>query len=94
VEDFRNLLSNILNANVTLVGVRQTDVGIRQNEQTKKMSAWGAILLVPTLIAGIYGMNFKIMPEMEYWFGHPLALSLMVLVSMLLYLRFNRIDWL
>src|SRR5918997_920141 len=87
VEGFRELLSNILTVNFTIVGIQQTD-------QTKKISAWAAIVIVPTLIAGIYGMNFDYMPELQWRFGYPFALSLMVLAALLLYLRFKRSGWL
>ena len=87
VEGFRQLLSNILTVNLTIVGIQQTD-------QTKKISAWAAILIVPTLIAGIYGMNFNYMPELQWRFGYLFALSLMALTALLLYLRFKRSGWL
>jgi magnesium transporter len=87
VEGFRELLSNILTVNFT-------SVGIQQNDQTKKISAWAAIVIVPTLIAGIYGMNFDYMPELHWRFGYLFALSLMVLAALLLYLLFKRSGWL
>ena len=87
IEGFRELLSNILNVNLTLVSVDQ-------NDQTKKISAWAAILIVPTIITGIYGMNFQVMPELSWSFGYPLALGLIVLISGLLYLNFKRSGWL
>ncbi len=87
VEGFRELLSNILTVNFTMVGIQQSD-------QTKKISAWAAIVIVPTLIAGIYGMNFDYMPELHWRFGYPFALFLMVLAALLLYLRFKRSGWL
>lgn len=87
VEGFRELLSNILSVNLTIVSVRQ-------NEQVQKVSSWAAILIVPTIIAGIYGMNFRYMPELSWTFGYPLALLLMLAVSGLLYLRFKRAGWL
>src|ERR671917_28613 len=87
VEGFRELLSNILTVNFTIIGMQQTD-------QTKKISAWAAIVIVPTLIAGIYGMNFDYMPELHWRFGYLFALSLMVLAALLLYLRFKRSGWL
>jgi magnesium transporter len=87
VDSFRELLSNILTVNSTMVG-------IQQNDQTKKISAWAAIVIAPTLIAGIYGMNFDYMPELHWRFGYPFALALMVLVAFLLYLRFKRSGWL
>lgn len=87
VEGFRELLSGILSVNLTLVG-------IGQNEEVKKISGWAAILFAPTLIAGIYGMNFENMPELHWLFGYPFALSLMVLVSLTLYLVFKHRNWL
>jgi magnesium transporter len=87
VEGFRELLSNILTVNFTMVSIQQSD-------QTKKISAWAAIVIVPTLIAGIYGMNFDYMPELHWRFGYPFALALMALLALLLYLRFKRSGWL
>ncbi len=86
-EGFRELLSNILAVNLTMVS-------IQQNDQTKKISAWAAIVIVPTLIAGIYGMNFDNMPELHWRFGYLFAISLMVLTALILYLRFKRSGWL
>jgi len=86
-EDFRELLSGILSVNLTLIG-------IDQNDQTKRISAWAAILVVPTLIASIYGMNFEHMPELRWTFGYPLALVLMVAVALALYRGFRRTGWL
>jgi magnesium transporter len=60
----------------------------------RRISAWAAILLVPTMIAGIYGMNFKEMPELRWTFGYPLALGLIVVVCLSLYRFFRRIGWL
>ena len=59
-----------------------------------RISAWAAILFAPTLVAGIYGMNFEYMPELGWVFGYPFALTLMVLVSLTLYLIFERRGWL
>jgi magnesium transporter len=86
-EGFRDMLSDILVVNLTLIS-------IRQNDQTKKISAWAAILIVPTLIAGIYGMNFDYMPELHWTFGYPFALALMVSISVGLYAVFRHIKWL
>ncbi len=87
IESFRELLSNIL-------GVNLTTVSVRQNEQVQKISAWAAILIVPTIITGIYGMNFVYMPELGWLLGYPFALLLMVTPSALLYLGFKRSGWL
>jgi magnesium transporter len=86
VEGFRELLSNILGVNLTMVSVQQ-------NNQVQKVSAWAAILVVPTIITGIYGMNFKHMPEIHWFLGYPLTLLLMVVVSALIYLGFRRSGW-
>jgi magnesium transporter len=86
-EGFRDMLSDILVVNLTLVSVRQ-------NDQTKKISAWAAILIVPTLIAGIYGMNFDYMPELHWAFGYPFALALMLSISVGLYAVFKHVEWL
>jgi magnesium transporter len=87
VQGFRDLLTNILNVNLTLIG-------INQNDQTKKISAWAAVVIVPTLIAGIYGMNFDYMPELHWRYGYLLALSLMALIAFVLYRNFKRTGWL
>jgi magnesium transporter len=86
-EGFRDMLSDILVVNLTLISVRQ-------NDQTKKISAWAAILIVPTLIAGIYGMNFDYMPELHWAYGYPFALALMVAISVGLYAVFKHVEWL
>ncbi len=87
VEAFRELLSNILSVNLTLVG-------INQNDEVKKISAWAAILFAPTLVAGIYGMNFEHMPELTWVFGYPFALTLMVMTAFLLHRIFKKAGWL
>jgi magnesium transporter len=86
-DQFRELLTSILEANLT-------QVSVRQNEEMRKISAWAAILAVPTLIAGMYGMNFRNMPELRWHFGYPAAITLMILISIGLYGFFRRIDWL
>ena len=68
LEGFRDLLTSVLEANLT-------QVGVRQNEDMRKISAWVAIVAVPTLIAGIYGMNFHHMPELRWQLGYPVALG-------------------
>ncbi|GAA1279890.1 magnesium and cobalt transport protein CorA [Pseudonocardia aurantiaca] len=101
VEAFRELLSNILQVNAALVAQRQneemariTEAGFIQNEQVKRISSWAAILFAPTLVASIYGMNFKNMPELSWPFGYPFALLLMVLLALALYTVFKRRGWL
>jgi magnesium transporter len=84
---FRELLQSILSVNLTLSS-------LAQNEEVKKISAWAAILFAPTLIGTVYGMNFRYMPELHWFFGYPFALVLMVLTSLTLYLVFRRRGWL
>jgi magnesium transporter len=64
------------------------------NEITKKISAWAGIILVPTLIAGIYGMNFDNIPELGWRFGYPAALATMLGSGLILYTVFKRRGWL
>ncbi|HEX5712394.1 MAG TPA: magnesium and cobalt transport protein CorA [Solirubrobacterales bacterium] len=84
---FRELLGTALHANLT-------QVSVRQNEDMRKISAWVAILAVPTMIAGIYGMNFDEMPELHWRFGYPSVLLLIAVVCLLLHRRFKRAGWL
>ena len=91
---FRELLRNILSVNLTMVSVEQNAHMQRQNEQVQKVSAWAAILIVPTIITGVYGMNFDHMPELHWLLGYPFALALMVAIPVLLYLGFKRSGWL
>ncbi|WP_235003450.1 magnesium and cobalt transport protein CorA [Blastococcus haudaquaticus] len=100
VEAFRLQLRDILTVNATLVAQRQneeirelTEASIAQGEEVKKISAWAAILFAPTLVGTVYGMNFDDMPELHWAWGYPLALLLMVGVSLTLYLVFKRRDW-
>ena len=66
----------------------------RQGQIIRALAAWAAILAVPTAIAGIYGMNFKFMPELEWRYGYPLIVGVIFVICMALWLRFRRIGWL
>jgi magnesium transporter len=81
------LLDSALGANVA-------QVGMRQNEDMRKISAWVAIVALPTMIAGIYGMNFEHMPELGWTIGYPLALAVMALSCLALHRNFKRRGWL
>ncbi len=98
---FRQLLQNALTTNSTLVGEQQnaemrrlSEVSLQQGEQVKRISSWAAILFAPSIITGVYGMNFQNMPELAWTAGYPFALGLMVLLSGGLYLAFRRRGWL
>jgi magnesium transporter len=94
IEGLGGLLSDVLQANVARVTVVQSQIALRQNEDMRRISAWAAIALVPTAIAGIYGMNFDHMPELHWTFGYPMALLLMALICFLLWRNFKRVGWL
>lgn len=87
VEGFRELLSSVLDANVALVSVRQNDI-------VQKISGWAAIIAVPTLVSGIYGMNFKYIPELDSRLGYPYALAMMAVLAFGLYRLLRRFGWL
>jgi magnesium transporter len=87
VDILRELLTAALEANLSLVSVSQ-------NEVVKRLTGWGAIVAVPTLIASIYGMNFNAMPELSWRFGYPFSLTVMVAACGFLYYRFKRSGWL
>ena len=82
-----SLLSNMLQAQLT-------EVSVRQNDDMRRISAWVAIWAVPTLLAGIYGMNFRHMPELDWPFGYPLVLVAMLVICVVLYRGFRRTGWL
>jgi magnesium transporter len=87
IAGFRELLSSALQANLT-------QVSVRQNEDMRKISAWVAIAAVPTMVAGIYGMNFDNMPELHWRYGYPSVLIFIALICLALYRRFRRAGWL
>jgi magnesium transporter len=83
----RELLTSVLEANLALQSVRQ-------NEVVRQISAWAAIIAVPTFIASVYGMNFEHMPELDSPIGYPLALAVMAVCVFVLHGFFRRIHWL
>jgi len=87
IDTMRELLTTALEANLSLIAVRQ-------NEDLKKLAAWAAILAVPTMIAGIYGMNFDFMPELRWRLGYPFACTLMLTICATLYWWFKKSKWL
>jgi magnesium transporter len=87
IEGFRDLLSSALQANMT-------QATVRQNEDMRRISAWVAILAVPTGVAAIYGMNFSDMPELHWRLGYPAVLVFIVFLCTVLYWRFRRSGWL
>jgi magnesium transporter len=93
VDGFRQLLQNILNVNLTLETKALAEVSNQQNEEVKKISAWAAILFAPSVVGTIYGMNFEHMPELQWRFGYPLAIGLMIAAGVALHHFFKRAKW-
>jgi magnesium transporter len=100
-DSLHQVVGHILETNATLVTLEQNtrmaslaEQQFRQDAQVKKISSWAAIFLAPTLLAGMWGMNFEVMPELRWDFGYPAALVTMAVTSTALYLRFKRINWL
>ena len=83
----RDLLSTILQANMAVIGVEQSDI-------VRKISGWAAIITVPTFIASFYGMNFEHMPELRWEGAYPLVIALMVITALALHRSFKRAGWL
>ncbi|MFF7973061.1 magnesium/cobalt transporter CorA [Streptomyces sp. NPDC007905] len=87
VEALDRLVSDILNAHLA-------QMSVRQNDDMRKISAWAAMAAVPTMIAGIYGMNFDHMPELHWLWSYPAVVLLMAVLEVLLYRQFKRRGWL
>ena len=94
IDGYDNLLTGVLQADLAQVAVRQNEAAARQNEDLRKISAWAAIALVPTAIAGIYGMNFENMPELRTEYGYFVVVGVIVAICIGLYVQFRRRDWL
>lgn len=87
VDNTRELLNTALEANFSLIS-------ISQNDTSKRFAGWAAIIAVPTMIAGFYGMNFKFMPELEWHYGYYFVIGLTIAACSLLYYFFKRSGWL
>lgn len=86
LELVRDVLTDALDANLA-------QVGVRQNDDMRTISAWAAIIAAPTLLAGVWGMNFSHMPELDWSIGYPAAVGSMLLVAGALWWRFKRSGW-
>ncbi|GGY22391.1 magnesium/cobalt transporter CorA [Paludibacterium paludis] len=87
LERIRDMLLTATQVNLTLVALDESVI-------TKKLASWGALFAVPTMIAGIYGMNFAQMPELHMRYGYPVALLVMLVADLILWRRFRRSGWL
>ena len=87
IENIREMLTTAITVNIAMISLSESEV-------TKRLAAWGALITVPTLIAGIYGMNFAHMPELKWSLGYPYALLAMSGIDLLLFWRFRKAKWL
>jgi magnesium transporter len=87
IAGFDDLLTNALQANVA-------QITMRDNRDVRRISAWVAIIAVPTMVFGLYGMNFEHMPELEWTFGYPLVVAVVLIICTVLYRKFKRTGWL
>jgi magnesium transporter len=83
----RDTVTTAIQVNVAMITFGETEV-------TKRLAAWGALIAVPTLIASMYGMNFKHMPELDWVLGYPTAVAAMAVINIFLYRRFRKAGWL
>ena len=87
-------MNDILQVNAARVSAGQSKTALRQNEDTRKISAWAAIALVPTMVTGIYGMNFQYMPELQWPVGYPAVIVVILVFCFVLHRLFVRNGWL
>ena len=87
-------LDGIRDTIATAIQVNLSMVAIEESEVNKRLAAWAAIFAIGTACAGVWGMNFTFMGELEWKFGYPFALTVMVSVCLYLYRRFKRSGWL
>ncbi len=87
IEGIREMLQTAIQVNLGMISLSDSEV-------TKKLAAWAAIIAVPTMVAGIYGMNFENMPELKWAFGYPLTIGTMIAVDVFLYRHFRKLKWL
>jgi magnesium transporter len=103
-EYFRDIYDHLVRLNQSLDSARDTVstaiqvnlalINVGESEVTKRLAAYAALVAVPTMIAGIYGMNFKLMPELNWAFGYPFAVGIMAALDAYLFLRFRKAGWL
>jgi len=87
IDSLRDMVTTAITVNLSLIT-------LQENETTKRLAAYAALVAVPTMIAGIYGMNFAYMPELKWTYGYPLSLAAMAAIDVYLFLRFRKTGWL
>ncbi|MBL8670357.1 MAG: magnesium/cobalt transporter CorA [Alphaproteobacteria bacterium] len=78
----------------TAISVNLSMVTVQESETTKRLAAYAALVAVPTMIAGVYGMNFEHMPELKWAYGYPTAVGIMIAIDVYLFYRFRKARWL
>jgi magnesium transporter len=102
-EYFRDVADHLSRINLTIDSLRESVstamsvsvslIQLQENEMTKRLAGYASLVAVPTMIAGVYGMNFEHMPELKWAFGYPLALGLMVAIDAWLFYKFRKAGW-
>jgi magnesium transporter len=87
LESIRDTIGTAIQVNLSMVAIEESEVN-------KRLAAWAAIFAICTAFAGVWGMNFKYMPELEWKYGYPFALTIMISVCVYLHRRFKKAGWL
>ena len=87
IDNLRDTVTTVTSVNLALITLQESEV-------TKRLAAYAALVAVPTMVAGVYGMNFKNMPELSWLYGYPLALVIMIVIDGYLFYRFRKAKWL
>jgi len=103
-EYFRDVYDHLGRINQTIDGIRDSVttamavsvslIQLQENEMMKRLAGYASLVAIPTMIAGLYGMNFKHMPELDWTFGYPMAVGAMVAIDAYLFYRFRKAGWL
>jgi len=87
IDNQRELLATAMDTNLSLISISQSEV-------SKRFAGWAALIGIPTMVVGIYGMNFKFMPELDSRWGYPVVMMFTFTLCLILYIRFKRSGWL
>jgi magnesium transporter len=87
IDSLRDMTTTAISVNLSLIT-------IQENEVTKRLAACAALVAVPTMVAGVYGMNFQHMPELNWVYGYPVVLGIMAIIDIYLFYRFRKAKWL
>lgn len=86
IDSLRDMVTTAISVNLSLIALQESEV-------TKQLAAYAALVAVPTMVAGVYGMNFANMPELQWAYGYPTAVAAMVLIDIYLVYRFKKAGW-